>query len=181
MLHKTTIKTFSCNFYGVSPFISYYDSTIRGFHVYRKTWQPTLGQILDCYHESNNVFDLFAIKVCEKDSQKVVGQLPKEISRATKFIIDRGAVVTVEISSDHYRRSPLVQGGLEVPCNITVKTHPSFNLNVLKKYKELVNTLYAEPENEEIIGTFISMNSQPSVSRPEVSSKDDGGRRKYKN
>ena len=109
-----------------------------------------------------------------------MGHLPKEISRATKCIIDRGAVVTVEISSDHCRRSPLVQGGLEVPCNITVKTHPSFNLNVLKKYEELVNTLYAEPKNEEITGTFISINSQPSVSRPEISSKDDGGRRKYK-
>ena len=33
-----------------------------------------------------------------------------EISRVTKFFIDRGATVTAELTSGYYRRSPLIQG-----------------------------------------------------------------------
>ena len=33
--------------------------------------------------------------VCEKNGgNKIVGHLPKEVSRITKFILDRGAVIT---------------------------------------------------------------------------------------
>lgn len=137
-----------------------YGSAIRGFHVYRKSWTPEKGEMLDCFYESNNIFDLFAIKVCQRDSDKIVGHLPKEISRITKFILDRGAVISAEISCNHYRVSPLVQGGIEIPCNITIKTPPCFNLNVLKKYEDLVKKLYVEPKDEKILGTFILLNSQ---------------------
>ena len=79
------------------------------------------GQLLNCFHETCNVFDPFAIKVCESNSEKFVEHLPREISSATKFIIEQGATVDVEITSDHHRRSPLVQGGLEIKCKFTVK------------------------------------------------------------
>ena len=52
--------------------------------------------------------------VCKPDSDKIVGHLPIEISRITKFIVDRGAKCTLKIRGMHYR-SPLVQGGLAVP------------------------------------------------------------------
>ena len=61
------------------------------------------------------------VKVFKPDSPaEIVGHLPMEISRITKFIIDRGAQVAVKIRGRHYRRSPLVQGGLEVPCEIKI-------------------------------------------------------------
>ena len=44
-----------------------------------------------------------------------------EISRTTKFLTDRGATVTAELTSDHYMRSPLIQGGVEIPCKVTGK------------------------------------------------------------
>ena len=44
-----------------------------------------------------------------------MNHLPLEISGFTKFLLDRGATITVTLSSAHYRRSPLVQGGLEIP------------------------------------------------------------------
>lgn len=144
-----------------------YSAAVRGYHVYRKTWLPKFGEQLDCYFEQNNMFDCFAIMVCEKNERKIVGHLPKEVSRITKFILDRGAVVTAEITSHHYRRSPLVQGGLEVRCKVKVVTPPSFNMNVLKKYEELVKNLYVEPKNEEILGTFVLLNSQ-DASRKET-------------
>ena len=92
-----------------------FTAVVRGFHYYRKIWNPKPRQILNCYHETDNAFDLFAIKVCEMDSENPFGHLPMEISRATKFFIDRGATVAVELTSEHYRRSPLVQGGI-VDC-----------------------------------------------------------------
>ena len=53
------------------------------------------------------------------NESKIVGHLPREISRATKFLLDRGANVTARLSSTHYRRSPLFQqGGLEIPCTV---------------------------------------------------------------
>ena len=94
---------------------------VRGSHVYLKFWIPEKGLLLNCFHESGNVFDPFAIKACERNSEKRVGHLPQGISRVTKFIIERGAIVDVELTSDHYRRSPLVQGGLEIKCNVTIK------------------------------------------------------------
>ena len=45
-----------------------------------------------------------------------------EISRVTKFLLDRGANVSAKLRSTHYRRSPLVQGGIEIQCVVTVST-----------------------------------------------------------
>ena len=72
-----------------------------------------------------------------------VGHLPTEISRATKFLIDRGANVTVQVTSDHYRRSPLIQGGIEIPCKVTAKISGTvINLMIMEKYTQLVQELY---------------------------------------
>ena len=43
-----------------------------------------------------------------------------EISRVTKFLLVRRANVSAKLTSTHYRRSPLVQGGIEIPCAVTV-------------------------------------------------------------
>ena len=49
-------------------------------------------------------FDQFAIKVCEKEGQKIpVGHLPRLFSRATKYLIDRGENITdITLTSNHY-------------------------------------------------------------------------------
>ena len=44
-----------------------------------------------------------------------------EISRRTKYPMNRGATFCLELLSTNYRRSPLVQGGLEIPAKVTVK------------------------------------------------------------
>ena len=90
-------------------------TAIRGFHYYRKSWLPEPEQT-----HQRNTFDRFAIKVCEKDKNLIVGHLPIEISLVIKFLLDRGANVSAKLTSTHYRRSPLVQGGIEIPCVVTV-------------------------------------------------------------
>ena len=80
-----------------------------------------------------------------------------KISRITKFILQRGASVYVKICGRHYRRSPLVQGGLEVPCEVTVKMPGSVvNHLLLTRCENLLKELYVEPKDEQIIGTFLS-------------------------
>ena len=80
-----------------------FDSAVRVYHFYRKYWMPYLLQRLDCYHEPNNALDQFAIKMVmiekKKKREKIVGHLPREISRPTKFLLVRGAVIPTEISS----------------------------------------------------------------------------------
>ena len=98
-------------------------AAVRGFHVYRASWKPKEDELLECSHEKDNPYDSFCIKVFKPDSPaEIVEHLPVEITKSqiTKFIIDRGAQVAVKIRGRHYRRSPLVQGGLKVLCEIKI-------------------------------------------------------------
>ena len=55
---------------------------------------------------------MFAIKTCRLEGGQIVGHLPRKISWPTKFLLDRRAKVTAQLTGTHYRRSPLLQGGL---------------------------------------------------------------------
>lgn len=55
---------------------------VRGFHVYRHSWTPHVGQQLQTERESDNREDHFAVAVMkagEDGSQNVVGHLPREL------------------------------------------------------------------------------------------------------
>ena len=62
-------------------------TTVRGIHYYKKYWNPVESECLDCAHEKENPYHYFAIKTCQKDG-KIVGHLPVEISRPTKYLLD---------------------------------------------------------------------------------------------
>ena len=50
-----------------------------------------------------------------------------------------------------------MQGGLEIPLNITVKLHGTVkNHMVLDRYMQLVNSLYCEPKEKVIMGSFLT-------------------------
>ena len=95
-----------------------FESAVRGYHYYRKYWSPKEHETLNCYHEPGNPIDIFAIKTCSHGSLQPVGHLPREISRLTKFILDRDAEVEAKLTSNQYRCSPITQGGLEIPCTV---------------------------------------------------------------
>ena len=46
------------------------------------------------------------------EDTNIVGHLPIEISRASSFM--------VQLISKNYRRSPVIQGGLEIPAKVIV-------------------------------------------------------------
>ena len=129
---------------------------VKGFHHYRHHWHPEPDQILNRYHECNNPIDRFAIKFCEAGKEETIGHIPMEISRVTKYFMDRSATVKAQLAGVHYRRSPLAQAGLEISCKITVTISGTVsNLLYMEKYKDIVTDRYIEPKNEEIMGSFI--------------------------
>ena len=73
------------------------------------------------FYEPGNVFDQFAIKTVDRRGE-TVGHLPKDISRITKHFLDRGISMHCKLNSRHYRRSPLVQGGLEIICEVVINS-----------------------------------------------------------
>ena len=125
----------------------------------KRYWQPKEAERLECLHEVDNPFDVLAIKTVNSD-KVITGHLPCEISRVTKFLLDRGAVAYAELTSTHYRRSSIMQGCLEIPCKITVKLHGIVTNHMpLDRYMQLVNSLYCQPKEKVIMGSFFDKNA----------------------
>ena len=117
---------------------------------------PKEHETLNCYHERGNPFDIFAIKTCSHGSRQLVGHLPREISRLKILILDRGAEVEGNLTSNQYCCSPIIQGGLEIPCTVNIKMPATIlTRNLLKRYEEMVSHLFAEPQESIIMGSFI--------------------------
>ena len=133
-----------------------FTAAVRGFHYYRRFWVLKPSQKLNCFYEHDNPFDEFAIKACKEGHEVSVGHLPRKISRATKFFTDRGANITVTLTSNHYRRSPLVQGGMEIVCKVTASiTGICNNLLLVERYKKLLEDTYTEPKNDEVLSFYL--------------------------
>ena len=130
---------------------------MRGFHYYRRIWCPVESQKLQCYFEHGNPFDRFAIKIITAEN-KVVGHLPRELSRVPMFLLDRGAHIELTLTSTNYQRSPLVQGGLEIACEVVVKMPGTVRNH---RYITLVKERYTEPKDETIMGSFLVSVPEP--------------------
>ena len=87
------------------------------------------------------------MKICEDTS--IIGHLPIEVSRASKFLMDCDASFTVQLTSTNYQQSLFIQGGLEIPGKVIV-TMPRTARNhlLLEKYNKIINDRYVGPKNE---------------------------------
>ena len=146
-------------------------SAVRGFHYYRATWNPREAEELVCEREEDNPYDVFAIKVID-DNGRIVGHLPMEISRSTSFLILRGATITAVLTETHYRRSPIMKGGLEIPCKLIIRMlRTSHNKSIAAHFEKLVAKFYSEPSDELIMGSFVE---EPETSEPPKKKKKTG-------
>lgn len=123
---------------------------LRGYHEYRTVWNPVIDEVLSTRHERNNIHDRYAIAAIKllpgTIAPSIIGHLPKEISRLTYFIINRGATVRCRVISEHHRHSPLIQGGLEIPVEVVVEMPvEDSNAQTMQKYESLVQKAYKEP------------------------------------
>ena len=80
----------------------------------------------------------------EQNWREIVNHLQKT-SRTTIFMLDRVTSENVHLTSISYRKFPLVRGGLEIRCKISIKTDASFYKTVFEGFKDAVKGLYIEP------------------------------------
>ena len=99
-------------------------------------------------HERDNPFDLFAIAM-KKTTGETVGHLPQKNSRVTEHLMDRGASVTVVLTSSQYCVSPLAQGGLEISCEVGIYQPPT-------------------QKNNELVGIYNNLIQPQNFPRPET-------------
>ena len=131
-------------------------TAVRGFHYYKNYWDPVERECLDCLHEKENPYNYFAIKTCKVDG-RIVGHLPMEISRPTKYLLDRGARITATLTSTSYYASPLVQGGLEIPCSVKIYMPRTVkNKEIISLYEKMVEALYNEKDGRPVIGSIFN-------------------------
>ena len=80
-----------------------------------------------------------------------------EPSRSLKYMLDRGAKISAALTPSHYLRSPLVQGGMEIPCKVTAEMSPTLkNSQLLDRLMQLVETVYSEPASPIIFDSFLA-------------------------
>ena len=152
---------------------------LRGYHEYRLLWTPVIDEILAARPEIGNSFDCYAIAAYKQcgATEQIVGHLPREISRFMYFIIFHGAQIACKVINTHHRRSPLVQGGLEIPIEVTVTMNSSdANKQALArcqnwvelKYKETVDGHF-EDATDEILRMLRDTDSDESEDESESS------------
>ena len=134
----------------VTDITFYFFCVLRGYHVYQTVWSSRLNGKLATEHERSNLYNRHAIAGKKNFSGRltssVVSHLPKELSRNTRYIMEYGAVITLEVIDTHPRQSSLIQGGLEIRIKAEVRMPCSEkNRLAMHNYKGLVEQLYKEP------------------------------------
>ena len=99
-----------------------------------------------------------------------MGHLPEDISRVTKYFLNRGILTHCKLTSRHYRRTPLVQGGLEIKCEVVINSRTTvLQSRLTARYLELIQNLYTEPVEERMMGELVFnffMTLPPMVNKP---------------
>ena len=72
----------------------------------------------------DNDFERFAVAgktlLSGKLAPSIVGHVPRALSRYIWYPLRYGAVITAEVKDERPKRSPLVQGGLEILIEMSV-------------------------------------------------------------
>ena len=110
-----------------------------GYHEYRKTWAPFLGEVLQCRMEPDNAVDKYAVAVINKD--RVVEHLMKgkseKFSKTVFFFLRTDEInsATVKITGKAVNKGKGMR--MEVPCSITF----TGSKPMLDKLKEILYEL----------------------------------------
>ena len=83
-------------------------SVVRGHHIYKTIWTPTVGETLQLRAEDTNEHDEHAIAVIK--SGTTVGHVPHSMSRVCWFFLNRGHISCQIVGQRKFGK------GLEVPC-----------------------------------------------------------------
>ena len=95
------------------------EAMVRGYHVYKEIWDASIGEELLCAREPTNPCDPFAIAVVK--SNQTVGHVPLKISSVCSLFLRHGGTIMCKITGRRQHSKDLAQGGLEIPCTMTLK------------------------------------------------------------
>ena len=109
---------------------------IRGYHVFQHIWESEVGETLVREREPSNVNDRYAVAVIRDGV--IVGHLPQKISRVCSLFLLRGGSINCTVIGGRRYSADLVQGGLEIPCNLHFRGMQK-EINKLKKLKTLLD------------------------------------------
>ena len=116
-------------------------------HVYSTTkgWKPYLQEKITFKREHDNVHDRFAVSglatLHGRLAPVVVNSLSKGIKPLCVVFSRKRPKVYRRSTNTEAKRSPLIQGGLEIPIKVNVQWTDSRNLAVLKQRTEKVSYL----------------------------------------
>ena len=104
-------------------------SAVRGYHIYKDIWEPSVGEKLIAHREFGNQFDKSAIKVL--NGEQTVGHLPRECSRIVWHFLAHGGSITLEVTGCRPHCKQL-RGGMEIPCCVRFSCSRKATINRLK-------------------------------------------------
>ena len=75
--------------------------------------------------DKDNVYDPYACGIYKYSKEVIsgkilIGHIPRELSRFCTFFLDYGGKLEATVRCTKYRRSPLPQGGLEIPVTLLI-------------------------------------------------------------
>ena len=95
------------------------------------------GEILNCYREVGNTHNPSAVAV-RKDAV-MVGHIPRAISSVCSIFIRRGGIISCMVNGSRRYSADFLQGGLEIPCILTLRTT---NAKLSDKSKKLIEASF---------------------------------------
>ena len=89
-----------------------FESSIRGYHVYKSIWTYEISEKLRCDREENNPNDKFAVKLVRNygNKEQCVGHVSIEQSKVFHFFLKRGRKIFATVTGNI---------GLELSCTYT--------------------------------------------------------------
>ena len=76
----------------------------------------------------------------------IIGHIPREISCHVWYAMAKGAEVTARVINTKWKRSPLIQGGVEILIILNVEWDNANGIRTLKEKVESVNFPVGEDE-----------------------------------
>ena len=84
------------------------ESVVRGYHVYKDDWSPSVGDEFELEIEELNRQDRYAVAI--KVSGDIVGHVPREFSKIVYYFIKNGGRVTGEVRAKRQRSAVHMKG-----------------------------------------------------------------------
>ena len=112
------------------------DAFVMGHHVYKETWNPSVGEELDTAIQPNNVKDKYAVAVHQKGKKVVIGHLP--LGHSGKF----AKTIFIFLKASKENRCKIVVTakvvnkndglGMKVPCRLMFTAEEKY-ISILKE------------------------------------------------